>query len=518
MKRKFISLLSTLAASVTLASCSGTLYPNLPTDYNNGVLTVTDSEGNEVDVAFNYDRAYYDDIGGINATAVNSILDYIASELTQGHIADEDGNTLSLYSSEADEDPASVYELSFISSVGEDHTFEYSTYQYVGVSREITERTQQAMVDMVSDGSYDYLNVFDEMQFALSLNADSLAQLDTSKVQNTLDKGIVINSTSDFAEVFTPDLYNEYIDRTQAPTVIENMLTAQYIYNERYSSIVNAGFRNVSIAALTDRDDRQGSAQALINAYYADYISQGKTIEAEYADAPLEELCLLWKGVDLTEAQQSWITESGLTEDNLYAGIQADVEKIHLDNPLLTDSDLQDEYTGSGAYSVEEGVRRAVNSLRKQDVYTEGLKQEDDLSDLPDSVSNQLFAANMDSVLVEPFEGGHKYITPASSVNNSGASSITIYDADSDTYYLAMVDDDDIYDDSHLGTKANNEADPERRAMAMDVAYNMTGDSTYRTDSVVYWIKNLVGDGKLVVHNQDFYDYLDSTYPDLFED
>ena len=516
MKRKFISLLSTLAASVTLASCSGTLYPNLPTDYNNGVLTVTDSEGNEVDVAFNYDRAYYDDIGGINATAVNSILDYIASELTQGHIADEDGNTLSLYSSEADEDPASVYELSFISSVGEDHTFEYSTYQYVGVSKEITERTQQAMVDMVSDGSYDYLNVFDEMQFALSLNANSLAQLDTSLVQNTLDKGVVVNSTSDFADIFTPNMYSDYINRSQAPTVIENMLTAQYIYNERYSSIVNADFRNVSIAALTDRDDRQGSAQALINAYYADYLSQGKTIEAEYAAAPLEELSILWKGVDLTEAQQNWITESGLTEDNLYAGIEADVEKIHLDNPLLTDSDLQDEYTGSGAYSVEEGVRRAVNSLRKQDVYTEGLNQKDDLSDLPDSVSNQLFAANMDSVLTEV--GSHKYITPASTVNNSGASSITIYDADSDTYYLAMVDDDDIYDDSHLGTKVNNEADPARRAMAMDVAYNMVGDSTYRTDSVVYWIKNLVGDGKLVVHNQSFYDYLESTYPDLFED
>ena len=254
----------------------------------------------------------------------------------------------------------------------------------------------------------------------------------------------------------------------------------------------------------------------MINAYYADYLSQGKTIEAEYAAAPLEELSILWKGVDLTEAQQTWITESGLTADNLYAGIEADVEKIHLDNPLLTDSDLQDEYTGSGAYSVEEGVRRAVNSLRKQDVYTEGLNQKDDLSDLPDSVSNQLFAANMDSVLTEV--GSHKYITPASTVNNSGASSITIYDADSDTYYLAMVDDDDIYDDSHLGTKVNNEADPARRAMAMDVAYNMVGDSTYRTDSVVYWIKNLVGDGKLVVHNQSFYDYLESTYPDLFED
>lgn len=528
-KNRLFSFFGAACAALMLASCSN-INPNLPLDYKDGVVTVLDKNGNEVNVPFNYKRQYYDDVGDINATAVDAIIDYIASELTKGNIKDEDGNTLHLYSSEADEPTENnSVTVEYVSGLDEsqkdtDKYYTYSSYVFDGVSKEIQTRTEKAMLDMVSGGSYDYNNVFDEYNFALTLNKNNLAGIDASKVEHTLDKNqVVVNANSEFSDVFTPDLYNDYINRTQVTPIVENMMTAQYIYNQRFTSILNAGVRYVSIAALTDRDDMPGAAQSLINVYYQDYLSQGKTIEAEYADDPLEELCVLWKGVpeaeggELTQAQQDFLDANNLS--TLYDQIDTEISKIHLDNPLLTDQDLQDEYTGSGAYSVAEGRKRAVNSLLKKDIYTEELAQESDLSDLPDSVTNQIFAVNMETSRTGEI-GGHRYIKPTTSSSSStSASAITIYDADSDTYYLAMIDDEDIYNSSTLhATKADNEEDPVARAKAMDVAYKMNASSTYRTDGVVYWIKNFVGDGKLVVQNQDFYDYLESSYPDLFEE
>ena len=527
-KNSVFTLASLLGLSVTLASCN-TVNPDLPLNYGDTVLTVIDTDGNEVDVPFNYNRQLYDDVGAINAYAVNSILDYVAEELTKGNIQDEDGNTLYLYSSEADEDSESIFSVPVISGLGEDGLFTYETREYKGITQEITRRSQDTMLDTVKAGTYDYLNVFDELDYVLNLNSSSIARIDSSSVQNTLDKGIVISQNSEFEDVFTPGLYDDYLKRNLANTSVENMLTAQYIYNRRYSSIVNAGFRNVSIVGLTDRKDDRGAAQSLINAYYEEYITEDKVIDQRYSEVPLEELSALWKGYnadgsDLTEEQTEWLEENGLV--NLLDQIDDEIAKIHLDNPLLTDTDLQNEYTGNGKYSIEEGRRRAQNQLKKDDIYYEGVYQKDDLSDIPSDVLDQIYNQNLSRVLYYPADNpetdeieGKSYITPSSTINDPElASSITIYDGDSDTYYLAMISEADVYNSASLGNRNINIDDPSLRAIAMDVAYEMNADSTYRTDSVVYWIKNLVGDGKLVVQNQSFYDYLEETYPDLFED
>ena len=53
----------------------------------------------------------------------------------------------------------------------------------------------------------------------------------------------------------------------------------------------------------------------------------------------------------------------------------------------------------------------------------------------------------------------------------------------------------------------------------MDAAYEMISDGNYKTDGIVYWLKNLAGkDNSFVVNNQSFYDYLKTSYPDLFDD
>lgn len=77
------------------------------------------------------------------------------------------------------------------------------------------------------------------------------------------------------------------------------------------------------------------------------------------------------------------------------------------------------------------------------------------------------------------------------------------------------------YNNANLGSskKANEGKGSEAVANAMDAAYEMISDGNYKTDGIVYWLKNLAGkDNSFVVNNQSFYDYLKTSYPDLFDD
>lgn len=523
-KNKLVSLLALVMASLTLASCSTIEHPDFPTDYGDQVVSVTGSDGKAITVAFNYKRALYQDVGSVNEKALNLLLEQLSSDVSNGKV-----NGMTMYSSVVGDDED--WGLSYVSGV-DNGNLSYTDLSYKGIGKEVEKRAQKAMLDKVTGGSYDTNNRFDEKKFALELNSGSNVSIDAAK--GLTDK--VVNKTSEYADVFTLD-YSAYIKEELAPEIVRNKLTAQYIYNERYSSILNANARNVSVVALADDSNHKGAAQALINAYETQYLEKGQTIDPSYADDPLAELALLWKGIGgvsddkerpetkdvvekdyqnfLTPAQKAFLVDNKL--ETLYSFVIDDLNKIHLDNQLLTDKTLEDSYTGNGTYGLYEGTKRKIDSLVKKDVLTKGLYQESDLSSLPSAVTKQIFSATPNSVVAT--KGTHQYIIPQTS--QSGVTDdITIYDKDSDTYYLAMMDVNNggVLDSSYLGTKGANEADETKRAAAMDVAYKMVSTSTYKTDSVVYWIKKSVGNTDFTVNNKSFYDYLKSSYPDLFDD
>ncbi len=558
MKRNRFAYIGTLAligTSMLLASCSNK-HPDYPTDYDDSVVTVTGSDG-EVTVPFNLKRQYYSDIGTISSTAVDRILDVIAQKVTAGNVYDDDGNAYTLYSSQVG-DGSSSTTLPYVTGLNDDGTLATEDMTYTGLAGELDTRAKKAFAARVNTGSFDVNNKFDEKKFILSLNASDLAGITIPDDLDNLSK--VLNKTSTFDEIFgdDADLYSDFMTSQTYWTLIENKLTAQYIYNERYSSIYNYNARKVSVVALADRSDDKGAANKLINAYF-DYLDthDGNTISPAYADNPVEELSVLWKGIGgytdktaadmpadsgidpanlpddlysdfLTQDEKDFLVSNKL--DTLYDGVMDDLAKITPDNTLTNDTDLYESYTGTYTYSLEEGFTRKLDSIIKEDVLTDGIYQKSDLSSLPTSVTSRIYSSSPDDVRASfPAAGdnvtSHKYVTSGSSQNDTSSdgsnltgSDLSIFDSSSDTYYVVMMDDDGIFTRSTLGTQAENEADEELRAKAMDVAYEMVGSSTYRTDSIVYWIKNYVGDGKLQVNNETFYDYLNTNYPKLFDD
>lgn len=562
---KKTKLIAFVASALMLASCSTNLHPDYPSDYGDSFFSITGSDGTSI--SFNLNRRYYQAVGTTNEIALNYLLDQIASELTLGKVNDRDfdndykltDKTLSLYSSDLSDSSATGNDVStqYITGFNEDKSdFIKKTLTFKGIKGEVTQRNEKAMLDKVTGGSYDTNSRFNEKKFATDLNAEALLNIDTSKLKDANQSTTVLNKTTSFDKAFTADIYNTYMDTVLTPSTVRNMLTAQYIYNERYSSILNAGMRNVDIVALADRSDDKGAAISLINAYMSNLKTNG-TIDSQYIDHPLEELAKLWKGIggysdkETSGRNASYATnyvtndfsKSGSEEilsaaeidflkknsiSSLYDQILDDLDDIHLDNPLLTDTDKQNTYTGSGAYGLQEGTKRQIDALRKKDIYTTGVYQKTDssVSSLPAVVTNQLYSSMMENTTsVMESKNGKKY-SFVTSATASSSSDYAIYDQSSNTYYVVMLNGDvygdknlskGIYDSDYLGTATENAASDhaEQRAAAMDVAYSLVSTSTFKTDAVVYWLHKYFGND-FTVNNETFYNYLKSTYPNLF--
>lgn len=549
-KSKFILF---LACSTLLASC-GIEHPDLPADYDQTFFEVKSSDGT-ASISFNLNRRYYEAIGSTNEAALNYLLDTIASELTQGNVKDRDDDNnyvvldkvLSMYSSSTSDYSATGNDVvtSYVSGLSDDgNSFNKVNLTFKSIKGEVTERSQKEMLSKVNGGSYDTNSRFDELKFAVSLNSDSLAGIDITDLYDYKTSQKVINKTTSYSNVFTAGKYDSYITESVVPSIIRNKLTAQYIYNKRYSSILNADMRNVDIVALTDISNNKGAAVALINAYMQRLSSQG-VIDQTYTDHPLKELAKLWKGIggysdkattgknheyaDYYLANEFSDSEEKLSADeiaflndnklsNLYDEILDNLDRIDLANPLITDSTLQSTYTGSGEYGLKEGTKRQIDALRKKDILTTGIyqKSDSDVSSLPSVVLDQLFNSNMDNTTIEI--NGYTFVTPAAAAS---ISDVAIYDQSSDTYYVVMINGGDkgIYNSSYLGSSTENASagHEEQKAAAMDVAYNLVSSSTYKTDATVYWLQRYFGKD-FTVNNETFHTYLKGSYPDLFPD
>lgn len=549
-KSKFILF---IACSTLLASC-GIEHPDLPSDYDQTFFEVKSSDGS-ASISFNLNRRYYEAIGSTNEAALNYLLDTIASELTQGKVRDRDDDNnyvlkdtvLNMYSSSFDDYSATDNDVvtSYVSGLSDDgNSFNKVNLTFKSIKGEVTERSQKEMLSKVNGGSYDTNSRFDELKFAISLNSDSLAGINITDLDNYKTSQKVVNKTTSYSNVFTEGKYDDYITQNVVPSIIRNKLTAQYIYNKRYSSILNSDMRNVDIVALTDISDNNGAAIALINAYMQRLGTSG-VIDAKYQEHPLQELAKLWKGIggysdktdtgnnyeyaldyltnefvdseeELSTEEKKFLSDNKLS--NLYDEILDNLDRIDLANPLITDSDLQSTYTGSGAYGLKEGTKRQIDALRKKDIFTTGIyqKSDSDVSSLPSGVLDQLYNSNMDNTTTTI--NSYTFVTPEAQASTSD---VAIYDQSSDTYYVVMINGGSkgIYNSSYLGSATENASSghEEQKAAAMNVAYNLVSSSTYKTDATVYWLQRYFGKD-FTVNNETFHTYLKGSYPNLFPD
>lgn len=392
----------------------------------------------------------------------------------------------------------------------------------VDISDELlTEKIEETLLAEVSGGAYDTDYKFDEMRYVLSLRSNMYNIVCGDKNANA-KKGIVITPDMKYSEVFGCD-YSDYINRVVKPNTLRKFLVAKYIYDESYSSIGNTYSRKVNIVKITDRSDAKGSAIKVISAFIDDYIANKDATEEQ---RQLDNLARIWIGDKdkLTADDKAFYQKHGLENLNLNAQIDEEVAKIKLDDEVNTDKSLESKYTNSYTYSVEKGEELARDSLARTDLMTDGYHlKSSGLSDLPTAVKNRVFSTNYtlnpdmsaESKDVTTFINGHRYLTPAKVENRNDLLDLIVhYDASTDSYFII-----EILDVITTAALEKLDSDTEEQASAkkeraMEVAYILAETSTYVTDSTVHWLKN----SNISYSDQDFYDYILSSYPDVFEE
>lgn len=568
MKNNIRKVLSVVLGCFSLVGCSSIEKPNIPQDYADQLASI---EGGTVEnVNFNTKDQYYTNFTDANDTALNNLLLTVAQKASNGEIKDrkDESKVLKLNSSVANDSTAGSIKTYYATT-----TDQKSTMTFKGIGEELKTRGEKTLKEKVTGGSYNKDNRFDENKLIREIEKDQLTDLKAKNggdiAQTTLNYNEmkVVNANMSFDEIFSaPDGqakkgsadYTEYIQDSLYPDIIRNKLTAQYIYNEKFGNIALANMQKLNVLTITDRTDITGAARKFINAYYNHYVESG-AVDPSYEGKPLEEMERLWNGIgafDDEDKKNAIYTTDGkaLLEDgsnkdkklyfygwnDQYENYLSNTQKQWLaDNKIDTlfdqivdnyykakikkDQTQYNDFSSSKTQDIEIGLISKVDSLLKNDIRKEGIYSKSSLSSVDSSVTDRVFTqySNEDE-LMKDFTGKStlaesklKFYFPT--VSESSVSAPVFYN--SGTYTFVQMEYN--YNNANLGSSktANEGKGSEAVANAMDAAYEMISDGNYKTDGIVYWLKNLAGkDNSFVVNNQSFYDYLKTSYPDLFDD
>lgn len=468
-KLKTFGILGLSAIAMMMTSCSSDFPTNYPTNAGDQIVEVDSS----IDSPYNTLEKYYETLTGdaLNARLLDKILYDLAIEK-----CDIDATWL---------------------------------------DNEVKER----MIDSVSSGSYDTDYKFDEIKYVRSLTSNlyDIKNLDKANSDYViLPKTEYASIEECYNAIFKCD-YSDYIEKYLKPEIIREKLVAQYIYDESYSSIGSTNARNVKIIAITDRSDKPGMARKLINYFLDTYV---KVENSE--NYSLEILAKLWKGVDTTDAEKELLKSRNI--ENMYDKIKEEIAKIDLDEKDKSDLALESQYTGSYTYSIQKGEELATNSLRKENYITEGyFLRSTGLSSLPDALRTRIFSSNYTTDggttkdVTRTMPNGIRYVTAPQSEQGS-TDDIVYYDSSSKTYYIT-----EIHDVISSAVLRRNDSDSEeviasKKSRATTVAFEMATTSSYENNSIVFYLEELEDAGKISWHDESFYNYISSNYPDVFEE
>ncbi|MCI2069261.1 MAG: hypothetical protein LKJ88_06820 [Bacilli bacterium] len=510
MKKKTISkLLVALACTFILTGCDSDDITNYPKNATDPIYTITNDNNGEIT-----DNQYSDIYKTIStATSSAQMLDNMLYDMAKG------GETW------------------FQNG--------YLTGDFAVSDDMLKTRYQKLMMDTVKGGSYSTDNKFSEYRYALSLYnqtytiKDKSGNSDLASLKAAANKDLVITPEMKFDDIFALD-YTDYINRYFKPTLYRRYLTARYIYDQAYTSIGNTYARNVTVVKITDRSDKPGEALKLINGFISKYITD-KSATKEQAD--LHNLARLWKGVDITTEEKTWIHDT-LATTTLADKIDEEIAKIK-DNQYTTDATLESQYTGAYTYPVTHGKELAINSLKVNDLITEGTYlKSSGLSSLPSDLKNSIFGSSSaystnvtaieektasDSSYIITHDDGtmYRYVKPIKSLAGSTSADIVTFDSTSATYYIAQINVADKSDDlaklsdrSKIVTTsriAKNDSDSAavkafKRDLAYDAAYEMASADTNKKAAITWYFTH----NKISYSDPDFYSYMKTNYPDCF--
>lgn len=400
---------------------------------------------------------------------------------------------------------------------------------------------------------------------------------DTVEDLNGLTNGVLIDGTYDtttedgrekIKEVLHINYYLDYINNTILPSIIENLLVEQYIFEQQYTAIGNTQSRKVNYISITDNSEKD--ANAFLTSFIKGYItSEDETNQNLSTDEKFDIASTAWKGIDFEIAQNAsakamaYARFGDSTTENPSYGLDghngannyesyyatydsAEANKKYFKYYENTEfADLVEQYStltndpdtnnatnyetfttiDSHNYDPVVGFTIKTDELIVKDVTTSGW-QTRDASSLPDAIKNKLYSFSFvnewNSTLEtdNSFRGTYIYEDPVTQRKYLRKDSFsTTEDSllwnDGDNYYIVEIDD--IVTPSLVSITNDGEQSPEekveREKKARTIGYSLASSDTYTTNAITYYLEQC----NINYHDQDVYDYFNTTYPDLFK-
>ena len=401
---------------------------------------------------------------------------------------------------------------------------------------------------------------------------------DTVEDFHGLTNGVLIDGTYDtttkdgrekIKEVLHINYYLDYINNTILPGIIENLLVEQYIFEQQYTAIGNTQSRKVNYISITDNSEKD--AKAFLSRFINDYIifSTNEVNKDLSTDEKFDIASTAWKGIDFEIAQNASakvmadaIFEASTTENpsygldghngaNNYESYYATYDSAEANEKYFkyyenTEfADLVEQYStltndpdtnnatnyetfttiDSHNYDPVVGFTIKTDELIVKDFTTSGW-QTRDASSLPDAIKNKLYSFSFvnewNSTLEtdNSFVGTYIYEDPVTQrkylrKDSFNSTPDSLLWNDGDNYYIVEIEDivtPSLVSITNDGEQSQDEK-VERENKARTIGYSLASSDTYTTNAITYYLEQC----NINYHDQDVYDYFNTTYPDLFK-
>lgn len=455
--------------------------------------------------------------------------------------------------------------------------------------KSIEERVAKKIYKDISTGSsYSDRNIFSEEKFLMSLRHSLYKVANPNESGVTVFKGLLLPSVED-VDIFNPttglldrENYwslrtdgtygpNTYVEDEIIPTIYREMLVEQYIYDtdKDNKALGHAKARKVNIVAIKSNSDYPLAARYLVEQFINDYVTAAPigadntevtTVADSVNKVDLDTLKILsnaWKGAELTQKESDLLTAAGLEYDDAlevykptdYAKVLEQYNKIY-DNPALTDTSIESDFTGSGTYEKETGLLIKTRGILLEDYTQTGWYiSNGGLTDLPESIRSRLFNVGVANAMSEdpateaaqdrwqykadtatwtygkddnesPYLAlinGRYYLKSEKSKTETDNpyKDVLIHDKDSSTYYIIQVVE--AASSSKLSKTNENRYEKTRpedaEKFVTDICEIVAKGEQYSTLSTKHWLE----ESKVLYHDQEVYDYFKTNYPELFD-
>ena len=463
------------------------------------------------------------------------------------------------------------------------------------IYQSVEDRIAEALYSKISGGSYSEHNIFSEKKFLASLFFDGKKVSKFSDLAAAdMYEGLIVPEVEGKdvfdAGILHKDYYysdaNTYAIEENIESIYRELLIEQYITDESYTTLGRSYARKVNVLSLSVDSANKGDVPALVNYLVENIIAKAGGLDA-YAPATNDDnrhleqtgknlyatVSKIMKGLpeyfDANEAnydaKAKTIVDALYTNYKLfgdtaalvanpdskyltstaYGSMMKDYLKIKEDL-VLTDSSIESSFTGSGAYTVDQGKEYKETEIELKSYTTTGWHLKNGgLSSLPETIRNRLFnlsvASALDSdVLVDRTDASWNYDTEMAAnkyvAKSNGAyflkaetvedkasnKDLYFYDSGSNTYYFVQIieavnpaklsaDGAGRYAAIYKNGSVNN--DILQETIAREVCEQVAKISSYSGLAKDHWLKEM----SLEYHDTAIYDYFKSNYPDLFD-